>query len=217
LFSPEAGQPIEAAAGWGFVFPAPNTFPPAYLAPSEIDIGGEAATPFTIGEALRLSGPVDMQHLGSALHGFFGADLEGLAHHDRLEIAAGLLARWQVQHAVAPEAVLAAADRLRVFVSNMWPYSVWHREWPIEYVTGEGTTVRGSADLVLEVSNGFVILDHKSFPGQGEAAIERAKTYAGQLAAYADAVSAARRRPILGTYVHLPVAGLIVPVSTKQV
>jgi hypothetical protein len=59
-----------------------------------------------------------------------------------------------------------------------------------------------------------VIVDHKSFPGGTEQAIARAQTHAPQLAAYAAAIRAATGRPVLGCWIHLPVAGLVVKLFT---
>ena len=77
----------------------------------------------------------------------------------------------------------------------------------------EGTVLRGVADLVLEIDDGLVLLDHKSFPGNPEQARERAGSYAGQLSAYAAALAEATKRPVLAAYIHLPVSGLVIEVG----
>ncbi|RME57177.1 hypothetical protein D6779_09215, partial [Candidatus Parcubacteria bacterium] len=67
-------------------------------------------------------------------------------------------------------------------------------------------------DVLVELPEGFVIIDHKSFPGSAEEAIERAAGYAGQLGLYAEAVEQATGRPVLETAIHFAVQGTVVPV-----
>lgn len=71
----------------------------------------------------------------------------------------------------------------------------------------------GTADLVLHTPPGFILIDHKSFPGTLESARERAATYSGQLAAYARAIERATREPVLSTWIHLPLLGAVVALS----
>jgi ATP-dependent exoDNAse (exonuclease V) beta subunit len=80
----------------------------------------------------------------------------------------------------------------------------------------EGTILRGVADLVLEVATGLVLLDHKGFPGSREQATARAGEYAGQLAAYANALTAATGKPVAAAYIHLPVSGLVCVVDLPR-
>ena len=79
--------------------------------------------------------------------------------------------------------------------------------------TARSSAVHGSADLILETHDGFVLVDHKSFPGKADEAVRRAGGHAGQLAAYARALGAATGRKVKACYVHLPLSGLVVPVS----
>ncbi|MCC6763626.1 MAG: UvrD-helicase domain-containing protein [Deltaproteobacteria bacterium] len=218
--------PRDAAPGVGYVAAGPRTHPPAILVPSEMeppDRFAEDGTPIDpaadaarlgierCGERLVLGGKPDMQRLGEAVHGFLAADRPTLDERERREMADGLLKRWGVETALRPDDLLDASDRLRAWVEARFPGSVWHREWPLQHRQPDGTIVRGTADLVIEHSGGFAVIDHKSFPGTAEQAAHRAVAYTGQLAAYAAAVTAARGRPVTGCFVHLPVLGAIVP------
>jgi ATP-dependent helicase/nuclease subunit A len=100
-------------------------------------------------------------------------------------------------------------------VARRWPAARWHREWPLLHGLAIGTLVRGTADLVLELPDGFVVVDHKSFPGSVADAVARAAGYAPQLGAYASAITAARGKPVHACFVHLPVAGIVVPVAPR--
>jgi len=65
--------------------------------------------------------------------------------------------------------------------------------------------------LVLAVKQGFVLLDHKSFPGTVSQALKRAAEYAGQVRGYATAIEAATGKKVLSQWIHLPVSGIVVP------
>jgi len=151
-----------------------------------------------------------MQALGEAVHAFLAADRTSLDRQARVEMAAGLLARWEVRSALLPEALLAASDALRAWIDSRWPGAVWHREVPLSARLPRGTVLRGVADLVVESDDGFVLVDHKSFPGDLATATERAATFAGQLCAYAEAIARATARTHIGSFIHLPISGAVV-------
>jgi hypothetical protein len=65
----------------------------------------------------------------------------------------------------------------------------------------------------LETPEGFVIIDHKSFPGSVADAKKKAASFGGQLGLYARAVQEATGKKIDGCCIHLPVSGLLVSVS----
>ena len=80
-----------------------------------------------------------------------------------------------------------------------------------------GTVVAGAADLVARTAAGFVVVDHKTFPGSLADALARVPAYSGQLAAYAAAIHAATGEPVVATWIHLPVLGVAVEVSSAAV
>jgi ATP-dependent exoDNAse (exonuclease V) beta subunit len=221
-------MPRDVTPGEGYAARGLQSYPPAVVVPSslvppgeprdgdrrEIDVVAAAAglELERCGERLVLSGNPEMQILGEAIHGFLAADRPTLATDDRRALAQGLLERWGVGFALRPEDLLRASDRLRQWIEARFRGAVWHREWPLLHRQPDGTVVRGTADLVIEHADGFVVIDHKSFPGTAEQAATRALGYAGQLAAYAAAVAAAKGRPVTGCFIHLPVLGAVVPI-----
>jgi ATP-dependent exoDNAse (exonuclease V) beta subunit len=206
----------DVTPGLGYDARGPAVHPPAVVVPShleEVDVVAAAAglTLERYGDRLILSGDPEMQRLGEAIHGFLAADRPSLAADERRALARGLLERWEVSFALAPDDLLRASDRLRAWVDSRWPGAVWHREWPLLHRQPNGTIIRGTADLVVEHAGGFVVIDHKSFPGSAEQAAVRAAGFTGQLTAYAAAVAAATSRPVTEGFVHLPVLGAVVP------
>jgi ATP-dependent exoDNAse (exonuclease V) beta subunit len=68
-------------------------------------------------------------------------------------------------------------------------------------------------DLLLELPDGFVLVDHKSFPGNDRDRDERVVAHAAQLGLYAFALERALRRPLRAAFIHLPIRGELVEVD----
>ena len=212
--APMAGAPAPLAdePGAGYVEPGPRAYPPAFVSPSALHVTGRVGEPVAIGGRAPLSGKPDMNHLGEAVHAFLAA-MRSCADEGRIALAADVLRRWGVPDALQPADVAQMGESLERWVRARWPDAVWRREWPVLRRLPDGSVLRGTIDLLLETGDGLVVIDHKSFPGDREHALERAKTHAGQLAAYADAVGAATGRPVIGRFVHLPISGWMVPLE----
>jgi len=114
---------------------------------------------------------------------------------------------------LSPEALLQTGERLDNFIQKRWPQAVCHREIPVAYRTDAGTIVSGYIDLLLEMEEGYIIIDHKSFPGSIADAKEKSSGFAGQLGMYRDALFHAGGKKVLATYIHLPIVGLMVEVQ----
>ncbi len=214
--APAAARPRAVGSETTYVATGPREFPPRWVQPSAaheiLESPGALATSETIGTRIALSGSPSMDLVGSAIHGFLAADHRELTPGERLSIASGLLDRWDVADALAPAALLTASDALHAWVARNWPGAIWHRELPILHKLPTGSTVRGTCDLALETPAGWVIIDHKSFPGSTAEATSRAQTHAPQLAAYAAAVRASTNQPTLSCWIHLPVTGHVAKV-----
>lgn len=168
----------------------------------------------SLGPRLALTGSPEMAALGEAIHGFLAADSVKAELPRRLEMAERLMARWGVGGALAPADVVAAADRLWAFCAKTWPGARLVREWPVVGRVGL-QRVQGRLDLLIETATGLVIVDHKTYPGRPETWEERVASYAPQLDLYARLCAAATGRPVEGLYVHLPVTGSMLAVTTS--
>jgi len=208
----------------GYLPSGPRVYPPASVTASSIEGAGMATEVIELGERLDVQSAVvredeAMQHFGEAVHGFLAADRGTCPASERESMARELLERWGVAGAVEPAALIMASDRLQQWLAERWPRAVLRREWPMFQRLEGGTVLRGTADLVVETEEELLVIDHKSFPGNREAAVARAAEYAGQLGAYADALSSATGKRVGETFIHLPVSGLVVfvdPSSTVE-
>ena len=108
--------------------------------------------------------------------------------------------------AVAPETLLSASDALRTWVDARYPGATWFREWPVR-ARLDGASPRllvGEVDLFLELPDGFVLVDHKSFPGtEKERDRKLVEEYAPQLGWYAKVLATALEEAAQGG-VHPP-------------
>ncbi|MDB4944552.1 MAG: UvrD/REP helicase [Labilithrix sp.] len=220
----EATSAAEEPRRWFVRGPAPAAAPAAHrILPSsaaeqwpELMLGAVGAIEALPG-ALAITGKVEaFDVLGDAVHAFLASDVPGLSPGERLTRATRILAGAAMSAHVQPAELLAASDRLVAFVAARWPSAVWHREVSIDarVVTAAGPRqVGGIIDLLLETPDGFVIVDHKTFPGTGAAAL-RAKvtSFLPQLAAYREAVAWGGARKVTSSWVHLPAAGAMVEV-----
>lgn len=66
--------------------------------------------------------------------------------------------------------------------------------------------IAGSIDLLLETPAGFVIIDHKSYPGSAAHWESRGLEYAPQLMTYAKVIQMAGGA-VIGKFVHFTIGG----------
>jgi ATP-dependent exoDNAse (exonuclease V) beta subunit len=154
-----------------------------------------------------------MAPLGDAVHAFLAADRwKG----ERDALAARLLQSYGVIGAVAPASLVRASDALRAFLDGRFPGAAWRREWPVRARISDRRHPRllqGEVDLFLERPDGFVLVDHKSFPGIERERDERVVAHAAQLGLYAFVLERALKKPLLTAFIHLPIRGEIVEVD----
>jgi ATP-dependent exoDNAse (exonuclease V) beta subunit len=193
---------------------ASAVYPPARLNPSHAEpVVCALGEVVTLGPRIAITGKPKMERIGDVIHAFLAADRDD---GDRSTCAARLLDAYGVAGCLEPADVVSIASRLWRWIRERFVGAVLHREWPISHRTATGTLVVGTVDLVIAAAEGFVVVDHKSFPGRTDDAIDRAFLFSGQLAAYAAAIQAATRRPVLSTWIHFPIRGQLVEVRLER-
>lgn len=178
---------------------------------------GDAGEVIITGPRLPLGSesPKDWSLVGDALHAFLAADVHGVSSERRLECARRLLSASELQQLIRPADLLGAADKLRDWVERSWPGATWHRELPVSAIveTPRGhRRIDGIIDLLLEVPQGVVLVDHKSYPGRRDTWRAKAREYAPQLAAYTEALRMAGTH-VLSQWISFAVTGAVVRVN----
>lgn len=142
------------------------------------------------------------RQLGNAFHNYIALN----PRERRQEIAGRLLKNWQVDDALTPETLLEYTDRLYGWIAERYPGAEVRCEVPMTWRDEAGTLYQGVIDMLLELPEGYVMLDHKTHPSGCDE--ERyVASCAAQLRLYRNAVEAATGKPVRQMIVHLPGVG----------
>jgi ATP-dependent exoDNAse (exonuclease V) beta subunit len=213
---PESSEP----RFWFARSPEANASVPGYhIAPSSAateslalpQLRVASTTRFTTRMPFNSARGTNWDHVGTTLHAFLAADYPQLAAAERADLALSILNRAGLDASFTTQALLDASDALRAFVAQRWPDATWHREIPIQAALNSEhgpRRISGSIDLLLETPAGFVIIDHKSFPGSAAHWAARALEYAPQLMTYAKAIEMAGGT-VIGRFVRGGMAELV--------
>ena len=144
-----------------------------------------------------------MNAIGEACHRFFAYDDLDYEYSVRLDRADWLLRNWSAPQFAAAD-LLESSVRLQRFVAERFPGSRIMREWHI-YAQANAQLIAGRIDLLLDTPEGFVVFDHKSFPGVIDIDGERLQSFAGQASMYAQALETVTGRPCHQFWLHQPI------------
>ncbi|MEZ4265276.1 MAG: UvrD-helicase domain-containing protein [Myxococcota bacterium] len=192
---------------------------PERLRPSNAALGADALSLVSVGEIIPLGPPLSpagnppMNDLGNAVHAFLAGDPGSSAPRAEREAQArDHLVAFGVPGALQPADVVSVADRLAAALVARWPGASHHRENPVRAYRN-GRLLVGEIDLLLELGDGLVIIDHKSVPfAEASRFPVLASKHAPQLALYAAAASSAHQRPVVSTWLHLALSGCLVEI-----
>ena len=122
-------------------------------------------------------------------------------------MTAGILERYSLTKAIDVDEILVYTSTfLQRLHEEFKPIKVLP-EWPVILQLENGQSMHGWIDLLLETEQGFIIIDHKSFPGRRNDWEGKALSYSGQLEAYGNAVAEATQRPVLSQWINFTVGG----------
>jgi len=192
-------------------------YPPARVSPSSLTANDDEMTGIKVqmiadfGCRIEIKGKPEMDSVGNAIHAFLAIDHSGFTIQQKLEIARRLLDRWGVDKAIDPDDLIASEERLQAFINKSYSGAKINREWPVSLRNNALQQMQGWIDMLLELPEGYVVIDHKSYPGtDGE---KHVKQYAPQLAVYKEAIEKATGKSVIATLIHLPVTGKIFEIS----
>ena len=123
------------------------------------------------------------------------------------------MTRHGVNGSVLPADLLDNCDGFYKFIEGLKPTRIL-TEWPLQMKIGDQVMI-GTADMLLDSPDGWIVVDHKSFPGPHSLWRKEAEGYAGQLKAYSDVLILATGRPVVGTYIHFIVGGGMVELKVQ--
>ena len=140
--------------------------------------------------------------LGSAFHDFIALNPQknGVFYAQRL------LKNYGVENAVSPEVMVTCCRNLYDWIAAEYPNAAISCEVPMTCHDENGTLYQGFIDMLLELPNGYIIIDHKTHPASHDAE-QYAAGCAGQLDIYKKAVESATGKKVLKTIIHLPNLG----------
>ena len=162
------------------------------------------------GRRITLSGNPDLDILGQALHHALALVL---AHPGVDQAVLQELVAQYPGVLLDSDEVRARAAALSDWLARTFPGGTLHCELPFSRPLSNGQLQNGQIDLALERPDGWVIVDHKSNPQPKADWLQVAARHSGQLAAYAEALSALSGRPVLATLIHFSISGGVVEVS----
>lgn len=187
----------------------------ARVAPSSVPapagVKYQATVKANLGERLSLAERTDMSRVGSAIHAFLGMETAGVADDSRHSQAAALLDRWGMADVLNADQLVIIQKRLQSFIKANYPDAILRTEWPIMIQQENHQLTQGWIDLLLELPDGYVVIDHKSYPGIDIQSL--ADRYAGQLGVYRQALEASSDKPVLASLLHLPLLGKVVSIE----
>ena len=163
-----------------------------------------------LGDRLPISGVVDENILGDALHAILAAEFTNPRHPERMIAIKRILGAYDLDHSIKADDVAVMLDRFAAQLDKLFQPKTLLVETPFLSVNSHGQRTSGYIDLLLETGKGAVIIDHKSFLGKRADWSDKALSYSGQLATYRNA----RHTPAIdSTWIHFAAGGGLVQVE----
>ena len=159
-----------------------------------------------IGTRIAFHGSPEMSALGTAIHASLCLSFTDPNCPLTLDEVQHLLQSHAVHEHVNANQVIAQQLALHAWIESRWPDAKAMAEYPVQQLLGSGQVLNGRIDLLLDTSDGWVLIDHKCNPAPHTQWERLAEEHAGQLDAYAQAIEEASGRPVLAAWLFLPVA-----------
>lgn len=192
-----------------------KSYPEARVSPSKLPQTENETGSWNIIESfesrIKIKGKPEMDLLGNAVHAYLGIDTSSFIGEEQLLLAQNILKNWQMNEVIDAGKLVNAGENLSNFVQTFYPEYRVYREWPMTMKNEKGQIMQGWIDMLLESDEGYVIIDHKDYPGGNVE--ERMKKYIPQMQAYQDAVEKATGKPVKEILLHLPISGLMLQFS----
>ena len=191
-------------------FPVPDSrtarLPATLVASASVTRPCRITDTVSLGDRIALKAGTDMTALGNAIHACIATAFTDPDVPMDEARTARILDGFGLEGAIDPSGLVRQIGALDRWISSRWPDCRRHAEIPIESILPSGQLMHGRIDLLLEVADGWVLLDHKANPAPRDRWDQIAMEHGGQLSLYADALVRATSRPVTETWIVLPVA-----------
>jgi ATP-dependent exoDNAse (exonuclease V) beta subunit len=212
-------KPREPAVWFALPDSPTPAFRPAHVTPSSLEGTADGHGPYRVGDVVHLGDPITpgpilhRDALGTAVHAFLAADPGPTAPTpDREALALRILDTWGQSTVLPPVQLIDISDRLQRFLTKRHPNAKQHREWPLT-ARRDDQVLTGQADLLLETPDEWAVLDHKTFDGPPEAAVQH---FGPQLAAYGAAIQIATGQPCRQIYIYQVFLSVILTIVQQR-
>ena len=165
-----------------------------------------------IGQRLSLMPHTDITALGTAIHACIALSFVDMSRPITHDDADRLLRSHGLESQLAVDALLRQIEMLHQWIGQRWSKYTAYPEYPVQSTLLNGQIMNGRIDLLLDTPEGWVLFDHKLNPQGSSTWDDLARKNAGQLDAYATAITLATGRPVVECWLFLPVSGGIVRV-----
>jgi ATP-dependent helicase/nuclease subunit A len=159
-----------------------------------------------LGQRIALAPGTDMAQLGTAIHACVAASFTDPGAPLLLDEVDRTLTEMGLGDRVSAASMLGNIETLHEWIGTRWPSHRAFAEVPVEARLHNGQIMQGRIDLLLELDDGWVLIDHKSNPQRRDQWESVAQAAAGQLSAYKHAVELATGKPVTECWLFLPVS-----------
>jgi ATP-dependent helicase/nuclease subunit A len=160
----------------------------------------------TIGNRISVGSGLDWATVGHAVHAALAlafVDMEKPAVPEDFET---ILRGYDLLPHISHVALAGQVNAIVQWVRQRWPEANALPEWPVEAVIPNGQILNGRIDLLLDLGDHWILLDHKSNPEKPSVWPELANNHGGQMLAYRQAIEAASGKPVKEIWLVLPVS-----------
>jgi len=200
--------------------PGEKEYPKAWLSPS-VDIN-ETNLSFKItgtdnyAKRINITGNPEMNKVGDFIHALICFYHYQKSSEKRKSALARLLENHGMETVFANEELVKNIEGFFSWLETKYPGAQVMSEHPLLYSIGERENlqrVSGIIDMLVETKEGYVIIDHKSFPGKKSELGKKALEYAPQLEWYKRGVEQLTGKKVIGMYIHFVMQGEMVEVG----
>ena len=191
--------------------------PPAQIIPSKQLPISHATVGNTVlyGTRLSINKAVNETALGNAIHSFLACVILNPEAKNHQKTAQNLLKAFELDQAIAPEDMVESAQSFMKELDQRFAPKSKLVEVPFHHTRPNGQSIQGFMDLLLETEKGWILIDHKTFPGAPSEYEAKALSYSGQLACYRSFMEDIGK-PITETWVNFVSGGTMVSVALTE-